>query len=105
MTRTKFCEEHHSICVKMGHAIVKANAFMHQRPKEAMALLGKRLNVKDPKILAQADEDTLVATPSPPVTDIEGLSRADDLNIGAGFMKASDKPASYAKMFTNEFLK
>src|SRR6185437_15718610 len=80
MTRRQLCTDHRSLCVKMGAAMVKANAFMHQHPKEAMAMLGKRLNAK-------------------------GLSAADDMNVEAGFMKASEKLPSYDKIFTNEFVK
>jgi ABC-type nitrate/sulfonate/bicarbonate transport system substrate-binding protein len=105
MTRRQLCTDHRSLCVKMGAAMVKANAFMHQHPKEAMAMLGKRLNVKDPTVLAQAFEHTLEATPSPPLLDAKGLSAADDMNVEAGFMKASDKLPSYDKIFTNEFVK
>ncbi|HUZ75253.1 MAG TPA: ABC transporter substrate-binding protein [Stellaceae bacterium] len=105
MTRRKFCVDHRSICVKMGHAMVKANAFMHEHPKEAMAMLGKRFHVKDPAVLAAAYRHTLDATPSPPVLDAKELEAADEMNVEAGFMKASDKLPSYAAIFTNEFLK
>jgi NitT/TauT family transport system substrate-binding protein len=105
MTRQQFCVDHRPICVKMGHAMVKANAFMHEHPKEAMALLGKRFNVKDPAVLAEAYQDTLESTPSPPLLDAEELIAADELNIEAGFMKAAEKLPSYTKIFTNEFVK
>ncbi len=58
MTRGNFCAEHRSICVKMGRAMAKACSFMHEHPKEAMAMLGKRLNVKDPAVLAEAYKHT-----------------------------------------------
>lgn len=105
MTRTQLCTDHRSLCVKMGRAMVKANAFMHEHPQEAMALLGKRLNVKDPSVLAEAYKNTLLSTPSPPLLDAKALSTADDLNVEAGFMKAEEKLSSYDKLFTNEFVK
>ncbi len=105
MTRQKFCVDHRSICVKMGHAMVKANAFMHEHPKEAMAMLGKRLHVKDPAVLAAAYKHTVDATPSPPTLDAKELEAADEMNIEAGFMKASDKLPSYTGIFTNEYVK
>jgi NitT/TauT family transport system substrate-binding protein len=105
LTRPQTCVERRSLCVKMGHAMVEANAFMHEHPDEAMALLGKRVNVTDPKILAEAYRHTLYSTPSPPLLDAEGLSAADDMNVAAGFMKAEDKLPSYTKIFTNEFVK
>jgi ABC-type nitrate/sulfonate/bicarbonate transport system substrate-binding protein len=105
LTRLKYCDEHHSICVKMGHAMAKASAFMHQHPKEAMAMLGKRLNVKDPAVLAEAYQHTLDSTPLSPVLDGQGLETADRMNVEAGFMKKEDMLPSYTKIFTNEFVK
>jgi NitT/TauT family transport system substrate-binding protein len=105
LTQPKTCVERRSLCVKMGHAMVKANAYMHEHPKEAAAFLGKRLNVHDPKVLEEAYRHTLDATPSPPLLDAQGLATADDLNVEAGFMKAEDKLPSYTKIFTNEFVK
>ena len=105
MTRQKFCADHRSICVKMGHAMAKANAFMHEHPKEAMAMLGKRLHVKDPAVLEEAYKHTVESSPSPPVLDAQELETADQMNVEAGFMKAADKLPSYTAIFTNEYLK
>lgn len=105
MTRSQLCADHRSLCVKMGRAMVKANAFMHEHPQEAAALLGKRLNVKDPSVLADAYKNTLESTPSPPLLDAKALATADDLNVEAGFMKAEDKLSSYDHIFTNEYVK
>lgn len=105
MTRRKLCVDRRALCMKMGQAMVKANAFMHSHPKEAMAMLGKRLNVKDPAVLAEAYKHTVESSPSPPVLDAQELSAADDMNVEAGLMKASEKLTSYDKIFTNEFVK
>lgn len=105
MTRANFCTERRSLCVKMGHAMAKANAFMHEHPDEAMALLGKRLNVADPAVLAEAYKHTMESSPSPPLVDAKELATADELNVEAGFMTAADKLPSYDRLFTNEFAK
>ncbi len=105
MTRKQLCADHRSLCVKMGDAMVKANAFMHEHPQEAAAMLGKRLNVKDPEVLALAYKNTVESTPSPPLLDEKALATADDLNVAAGFMKAEEKLPSYTAIFTNEFVK
>jgi NitT/TauT family transport system substrate-binding protein len=105
LTRRQLCVDRRSLCVKMGRAMAKANAFMHEHPQEAMALLGKRLNVKDPAVLAEAYKNTLESTPSPPLLDAKALATADELNIEAGFMKAEEKLPSYDALFTNEFVR
>jgi len=105
MTRKQLCVEKRSLCIKMGNAMVKANAFMHEHQKEAMEMLGKRLNVKDPTVLAEAYKNTVGSTPLHPVTDAKALATADDLNVAAGFMKAEEKLPSYDAIFTNEYVK
>jgi len=105
LTRPSTCEKHRSLCVKMGRATAKALTFMHEHPQEAMAILGKRVNVTDPAVLAEAFKHTLEATPESAALDAQGLETADRLNIEAGFMKPEDKLSSYTKIFTNEFAK
>ena len=105
LTRQQYCADHRPICVKMGRAMVKANAFIHEHQKEAMEMLGKRLNVKDPDVLAAAYAHLVESTPSPPVLDAQELEAADEMNVEAGFMKAEEKLPSYTKIFTNEFVK
>ena len=105
LARAQYCVDQKPICMKMGHALAAANVFMHEHQNEAMAILGKRINVTDPVVLAAAYKHTLEATPSPPTTDAAMLAAADRMNIEAGFMKESDKVASYDKLFDNEFVK
>ncbi len=105
MTRRQFCADHRSICMKMGHAIAKACAYMHEHPKESMAILGKRLNVKNPEVLASAYQETLEAIPTPPILSAADLKAADEMNVAAGFMKKSAMLKSYDSIFTNEYVK
>jgi NitT/TauT family transport system substrate-binding protein len=105
LARPQTCTDHRSLCEKMGRSVAQANAFMHEHPDQAMALLGKRLNVTDAKVLAEAYKETVDASPTPPVSDAKGLATADDLNVQAGFMKESEKLPDYSKLFTNEYVK
>jgi NitT/TauT family transport system substrate-binding protein len=105
LARPRYCDDHKPICAKMGRALAEANQYMHDHPNEAMAILGKRLNVTDKDVLEAAYKQTLDATPSPPAADAQALATADDMNVEAGFMKASEKLPSYDKLFTNAFVK
>lgn len=105
LTRKALCADHRSLCLKMGAAMVKAAAYMHEHPKETMAILGKRLNIADEAVLADTYKKTLDATPLAPVLDGKGLSTADDLNVAANFMPADQKLPSYDNIFTNEYVK
>ena len=104
LVKKQTCIDHKSLCVKMGEAVVKAAAFIHDHPKQTMAILGKRTHVTDPAILADAYKVTLESTPLAPVLDAKGLATADDLNVQAGFMPASQKLPSYDNIFTNEYV-
>ncbi len=105
LTRSDTCVKRRTLCEKMGRATAKAVLYMHQHPQEAMAILGKRINVTDPEILAEAFKHTLEATPETATLDAQGLETADRMNVEAGFMKRDDMLSSYAKIFTNEFVK
>jgi NitT/TauT family transport system substrate-binding protein len=105
LTRPDTCEKRPTVCEKIGRATTKALIFMHEHQKESMEILGKRVNVSDPKILALAFQHTLDATPTTAALDAEGLETADRLNIEAGFMKPEDKLSSYASIFTNAYVK
>lgn len=104
LTRKQLCADHRSLCVKMGEAMVKAAAYIHDHPKETTAILAKRLNIKDPGIQTDTYKKTLESTPLKPVLDDKGLGAADELNIQAGFMPADQKLASYKDVYTNEYV-
>jgi ABC-type nitrate/sulfonate/bicarbonate transport system substrate-binding protein len=104
LTRKQLCVEKKSLCVKMGEALVKAAAFIHDHPKETTEMLAKRTRITDPKILEGMYEVTRDSTPLAPTLDAKGLSTADDLNVNAGFMPADQKLPSYDAIFTNEYV-
>ena len=85
LTQPQTCEKHRSLCVKMGEAMVKANVYMHDHPEEAMALLGKRLNVTDPTVLAEAYKAHARGHAALAGARPQALETADRLNIEAGF--------------------
>lgn len=99
------CSEHRSLCVKMGEAMVKAAAYIHNNPEGTKKILAKRLNIGDPAIINDTYRITALATPNRPTLDAKGLAAADELNVEGGFMPASAKLKSYDNIFTNEFVK
>ena len=104
LVKKQTCIDRKSLCVKMGQALVKAAAYIHDHPQETMAILGKRTNVTDPKILQSMYKVTAESTPLAPVLDAKGLETADQLNVEAGFMPADQKLKSYDAIFTNEYV-
>src|SRR6185437_7946351 len=76
LVKKQTCVDHKSLCVKMGQALVKAAAFIHDHPKETTAILGKRTRITDQKILDDMYKVTLESTPLAPVLDAKGLETA-----------------------------
>lgn len=105
ITRPQFCIDHRSICAKMGHAMVLASQFVHDRPQDALAILVKRFPNTDPAVVAASFEVMRKAMPQPPLVAAAALANADRINVEAGFIKPSDQLKSYDDLFTNEFLK
>ena len=103
--RKQTCTERKSLCVKMGEAMVKAAAYVHQHADETKKILAKRLNIADPAIIDDMYRVVVAGTSRPPTLDAEELSAAEELNIQAGFMPADQKLKTYDGIFTNEFVK
>jgi NitT/TauT family transport system substrate-binding protein len=104
LVKKQTCVDHKSLCVKMGQALVKAAAFIHDHPKETTEMLGKRTRITDQKVLDGMYKVTLESTPLAPVLDAKGLETADQLNVEAGFLPADQKLKSYDGIFTNEYV-
>jgi hypothetical protein len=69
-----------------------------------MAILAKRLNITDQKVLAETYKSLAEASPSPPISDAKEFATAETLNVEAGFMSPSERAKSYQTMFTNDYL-
>jgi ABC-type nitrate/sulfonate/bicarbonate transport system substrate-binding protein len=104
LVKKQTCVDHKSLCVKMGQALVKAAAFIHDHPKETTEMLSKRTRITDAKVLEGMYKVTLGSTPLAPVLDAKGLETADQLNVEAGFLPADQKLKSYENIFTNEYV-
>jgi ABC-type nitrate/sulfonate/bicarbonate transport system substrate-binding protein len=105
VTRPQLCAEHRSLCEKMGHAMLVAARAAHERPKDVLALLGKRFPTIKPDVLEHSQQLLIAGTPIMPAVDPEAIRKGDQLNVDAGFMKQSDMLASYDGLSTNEYLK
>ncbi len=105
VTRPQYCQEHHSICVKMGHAMVDAAAFIQDHPAETLGFLKARFKEVGDAAVNSSFVAVRAATPKMPSVTAAELANADKLNLDAGLMKPEDKVASYDGLFTDEFLK
>jgi ABC-type nitrate/sulfonate/bicarbonate transport system substrate-binding protein len=105
ITRPQLCAERRSVCVKMGHSLVEAVKFAHERPAETLAILRNHFPQIDPAIVEPAFAATEKALPAAPLIVEAAIANADRLNIEAGFMKPEEKLTSYKELYTNEFVR
>jgi ABC-type nitrate/sulfonate/bicarbonate transport system substrate-binding protein len=105
VTRPQLCTDHRSVCEKMGHAMLLAAKAAHERPKDVLAVLAKRFPSIKSSVLEHSQALLIAGTPIMPSVNPEAIRKGDQLNVDAGFMKASDMLPSYDGLSTNEYLK
>jgi ABC-type nitrate/sulfonate/bicarbonate transport system substrate-binding protein len=105
VTRPQLCQEHRSICERMGHAMVLATRYMEDHPKESIALLKKRFTTIDDAVLADAFASVVEMTVVPPSPSAIQFKNGDKMNLDAGFIKPDDLLPSYDDLFTTDFMK
>ena len=104
IARPQYCADHRSICMKMGHALVQAMAFVHQHQAESLAILHTHFPQIDPGVLQRSFADVEHAMPATPVIVEAAISNSDRLNVEAGLMKPSEQLSTYSDLFTDEFV-
>jgi NitT/TauT family transport system substrate-binding protein len=104
ITRPQFCADHRSVCVKMGHSLVLAVAFVHEHPADALAILRARFAQIDPAVTARSFAAIEKSMPPKPAIVEAAIRNSDRLNVEAGFMKPEEQLSSYSDLFTNEFV-
>jgi len=103
--RAETCQQRRQLCVAMGHSIVEAEAYIHDRPQQAAEALKKRFPKLDAKVFAAAFDALREISPSPPLVNEKGLENAERLNVENGLLKPEEKLKSFDGIFTNEFAK
>ena len=105
VTRPDFCREKRDVCVKMGRGIKAATQFIRDHPDEALALLKPRFQQLAEPVLAAAFAAYRDASPVPPAMTAETLANSQKFEINTGLMKPGDALASFAGLYTDEFVR
>jgi len=105
LTRASFCPDHRSLCAAFVHAIVEASRFVHDHPKETLAVMKQHFGTYGDAVLNASYQALLPMMPVPPVTTPQELENADRLDIASGLLKPADKLPDYAAIIDNEFTK
>lgn len=105
LTRPDTCTKRRSVCLKVGQVYKEAVAYMHAHPKETEAVLQKKFSNLEAALIDLSFQAILKSTPKVPLVTRKAMENADDFNVEAGFMKASEKLKDYDALFTDEFVK
>ncbi len=103
VTRAGFCEKKPDVCKKLMAGYTEAMKFMHSNPDESIAILQKKMPKVDPGVLKTSFERIAKLTPETTKINIAGLRHAQELMIGGGMIKASEKLASFKGIYTNAY--
>lgn len=104
-TRIETCQRRRLVCLAVGRSFVEAEAYIHDRPKEASEALKKRFPKLDAKVFAAAFDILREISPSPPLVNKRGLENAERFNIETGLLKPEERLKSFDAIFTNEYVK
>lgn len=104
VTRPEFCQQHRSVCMKLGHGLLEGAKFIHDQPAEALALMKKHFAKIDPAVVERSFHVVQLGTPVPPSMTAEVLRNSERLNLEAGLMKPDEQLKSYDGLFTSEFV-
>jgi ABC-type nitrate/sulfonate/bicarbonate transport system substrate-binding protein len=105
VTKPETCAKRKSLCMKMGHAMAEATAYLRDHPDAARTLLKKRFATLDDKVFAAGFEQIRKSTQVPPVTTLEALENGERYSIEAGLLKPEDKLKSYDGLYTDEYVR
>jgi hypothetical protein len=105
MVRPQTCVERRALCAKMGRSMALAAKAVHERTNDVLAALTKRFDKIGEPVMKRSLDALVKAMPMVPKVDLVALKKADEINVEAGFMKASDLLSSYEGLSTDEYLK
>jgi len=105
VTKPETCQQRRPVCESMGKSFAEAEAYIHDHPSEALALLKKRFATLDDNVLTAAFDTIRKISPNPPLVDPKGMENAEVFNVDAGLMKPEDKLKTYDGLYDNEFVK
>ncbi len=105
VTRPDFCKAQRDICMKMGHGLAEAAIFMRDHPDEALTIIKPRFGEVPAPVLADAFKNYLKSSLIPPAPDEATLKNSEAFQIKGGISKPEEKLASFAGLYTDEFVK
>jgi ABC-type nitrate/sulfonate/bicarbonate transport system substrate-binding protein len=104
VAKPETCEKRPTVCQRLVAGLAQAFTFIHDRPKDSMAILAKHLPAMDPKIFAEGFEVQRQATPKSPRVQEQSLAKAQDFMLATGMLNAGEKVSSFKELYTNKYV-
>ncbi len=103
--RPDTCEKRAATCEKMVAGYQDAMRFLKSHPKEAGAILKKRIPHMDPGTFDDAFETTRRWTPETMKIDVKGMQHAQQLMLIGEMIKPGQELKSFDAIYTNKYVK
>jgi ABC-type nitrate/sulfonate/bicarbonate transport system substrate-binding protein len=103
--RPDTCEKKPSVCQKLMDGYLDGMMYMHEHPKEALAILAKKMPGSDPAVFKESFELSEKGTPRTTKINEKGMENAQILSIEGGMIRADEKLSSLKDVYTNKFAK
>lgn len=104
-TRPDLCTKEREKCVRMARALAATNAFIIEKPDEALDLVRKRFGKMDPALLKEAWQIVVKAHARDLNVSTASLDNSQKVSLEAKLLDPKDALRSYEGLFTDEFLR
>ncbi len=98
------CEKKPTYCARMVAGIADGLTFLHAHPKEAVAILQKRIPGMAPDVFQKSFDLLLKWIPKTPRMDDAKFAHAQQVMLEGHMIKPSEKLTSFEKIYTNKFV-
>lgn len=102
--RPDTCVKEREKCVRLARAFAAANAFVLEKPKEALELVRKRFDKMDPVLLEAAWQVVSKAHAKDIRVSVAGLENSQKVSLEAKLLEEKDTLKSFDGLYTDEFL-
>ena len=104
-TRPELCQKEPVKCEKMARASKAATDFIVGKPNEALALMKKRFDKLDPKVLEAAWAVVSKAHSKDSKSTLKGLENSQRFSLDAGLLEPKDALKDISPWFTDKYMK
>ena len=98
------CEKKPTYCARMVAGIADGLTSLHAYPKEAVAILQKRIPGMAPDVFQKSFDLLLKWIPKSPRMDDAKFAHAQQVMLEGHMIKPSEKLTSFEKIYTNKFV-